>query len=190
MEAFEDGVWWVELASLSHPNLVPQAVAQALNMPEAPGHSLTEILVEHLQPRKALLVLDNCEHLVEACAALADALLRACPKLRVLATSREALCISGERAWLVPSLSLPGPRRPPDPEGLARYETVRLFVEQAEVHRVSEGEILSEIDREARRRLGISGEGFAEACRKGLLPDALAVNELGILLDSVQGASL
>jgi len=82
VEGFEEGVWWVELASLSDPTLVQGAVASTLGAREAPDRSLTEALVEHLKPRKTLLVLDNCEHLVEGCAVLADTLLRACPDLR------------------------------------------------------------------------------------------------------------
>ena len=128
---FEDGVWWVELAPISDPTLVPGAVAQALDVREMPDRSLTDLLVEHLKPKKTLLVLDNCEHLVKACADLADALLRACPNLKVFATSRESLRIAGESSWMVPSLSLPEPGRQVPVEELGRYEAVRLFVERA-----------------------------------------------------------
>ena len=131
LEGFEDGAWWVELAPLSDPKLVPGAVALALGVREVPDRSLTEVLVEHLKGRKTLLVLDNCEHLVEGCAVLANALLRACPELEILATSREPLRIAGESTWLVPSLSLPDPQRLPPTGELARYEAVRLFVERA-----------------------------------------------------------
>jgi predicted ATPase/DNA-binding CsgD family transcriptional regulator len=130
-EGFDDGVWLVELAPLADPALVPQAVASVLGAREQPGHSLTETLSDHLRPRSLLLVLDNCEHLIEACATLAEALLRSCPELRVLATSREALGIVGEVAWPVPSLSLPDLRRLPEVESLSRYESARLFVERA-----------------------------------------------------------
>ena len=106
VDSFEEGgVWWVGLAPLSDPDLVPQAVASALGVSEVPGRSLTEMLVEHLnKPKKKqpFVVLDNCEHLIDACAALSDTLLRACPDLKVLVTSREVLGISGEKAWLVP----------------------------------------------------------------------------------------
>jgi predicted ATPase/DNA-binding NarL/FixJ family response regulator len=140
---FEDGAWWVGLASISDPDLVPRAVASALDIREVPGRSLIEVLVEHLKAKKTLLVLDNCEHLVEACAALAGALLPSCPKLRILATSREALGIAGESVWLVPSLSLPDdPQRLPPAEELVCYEAVRLFVERAEA--VSSGFGLTE----------------------------------------------
>jgi len=130
-EGFEDGVWLVELAPLADPSLVAQAVAFTLKVREQPGRSLTGTLSDHLGSRKLLLVLDNCEHLIEACAALADALLRSGPELRVLATSREALGITGEVAWPVPSLSLPDLRRLPEVESLTLYESARLFVERA-----------------------------------------------------------
>ena len=130
VERFEDGVWMVELASLAEPSLVPQAVAFTLGVRERPGSSLTEALSDYLRTRKLLLILDNCEHLIEACAELVEALLRSCPGLRVLATSREALGITGEIAWPVPSLSLPDLRRLPDLESLPRYESARLFVER------------------------------------------------------------
>jgi predicted ATPase/DNA-binding CsgD family transcriptional regulator len=130
VERFEDGVWMVELASLAEPSLVPQAVAFTLGVRERPGSSLTEALSDYLRTRNLLLILDNCEHLIEACAELAEALLRSCPGLRVLTTSREALGITGEIAWPVPSLSLPDLRRLPDLESLPRYESARLFVER------------------------------------------------------------
>jgi predicted ATPase/DNA-binding NarL/FixJ family response regulator len=130
VERFEDGVWMVELASLAEPSLVPQAVAFALGVRERPGSSLTEALSDYLRTRKLLLILDNCEHLIDACAELAEAWLHSCPGLRVLATSREALGITGEIAWPVPSLYLPDLRRLPDLESLPRYESARLFVER------------------------------------------------------------
>jgi non-specific serine/threonine protein kinase len=122
----------VELAPLSDPSLVPQAVASALGVREQPGRPLTETLSEYLASKKVLLVLDNCEHLIEACAELAESLLRSCPELRVLATSREALGIAGEVTRPVPSLSLPDLRRMPNTESLSRYESARLFVERTE----------------------------------------------------------
>jgi predicted ATPase/DNA-binding CsgD family transcriptional regulator len=131
VEGFEAGVWLVELAPLADPSLVPQVVASTLGVREQPGHSLTETLSDYLGSKKLLLVLDNCEHLIEACAELAEALLRSCRELRVLATSREALSITGEVAWPVPPLSLPDLRRMPDIESLPQYESARLFVERA-----------------------------------------------------------
>jgi predicted ATPase len=131
LEEFEDGVWWVELASLSEEALVPGAVASAVGVREVPDRSPIEVLVEHLKPRKALLILDNCEHLIEGCAALADTLLRASPNLVILATSREPLRIAGEAIWTVQSLSLPDPERLPPAGELASFEAVLLFVERA-----------------------------------------------------------
>ena len=129
---FEDGVWLVELGPFSDQDLVPQAVAEALGVREQPGRPLAEALAYSLAPRRALLVLDNCEHLVDACARLVETLLGACPKLRILATSREVLGVGGERAWPVPSLSVPEADRSPLAEELGRYEAVSLFVERAE----------------------------------------------------------
>jgi predicted ATPase/DNA-binding CsgD family transcriptional regulator len=131
VESFEGGAWLVALPSLSDPDLVPQAVASALGVREVPGRSFMEVLQERLKSENLLLVLDNCEHLIDACATLADTLLRACPDLKILATSREALGVAGETSWLVPSLSLPDPRDSPPAEQLVRYEAIRLFVERA-----------------------------------------------------------
>jgi predicted ATPase/DNA-binding CsgD family transcriptional regulator len=131
VERFEDGVWMAELASLADPSLVPQAVASTLGVRERPRSSLTEALSDYLRTRNLLLILDNCEHLIDACAELAEEWLRTCPGLCVLATSREALGITGEIAWPVPSLSLPDLRRLPDIESLPRYESARLFLERA-----------------------------------------------------------
>ena len=88
---YPDGVWLAELAALADPALVPQAVAAAVGVREAPGRALPATLADALRPRRLLLVLDNAEHLVDACARLADALLRASPGLTILATSREPL---------------------------------------------------------------------------------------------------
>jgi len=131
VEDFEDGVWLVDLAPLADPSHVSQALASTLGVREQPGRSHIETLSDYLGPKKVLLVLDNCEHLIEASADLAEALLRSCPDLRLLATSREALGITGEVAWLVPSLSLPDLRHLPAVESLPRYESARLFLERA-----------------------------------------------------------
>jgi predicted ATPase/DNA-binding CsgD family transcriptional regulator len=128
---YEQGAWLVELAPLSEPELVAQAVASVLGVREAPGSPLTETLADHLLPRTTLLVLDNCEHLIGACASLAEALLGRCPNLKVLATSREALGVEGETLFVVPPLSLPDPRCLPALDSLSEYEAARLFVERA-----------------------------------------------------------
>lgn len=132
IEDFPDGVWLVELAPLTDPELLPQAVATALGLGEEGGdRTLAETLADALRLKSLLLVWDNCEHLIDACARLAETLLRTCPILRLLATSREALEIGGETVLPISSLSLPaGPPLPPT-ETLAGYESVRLFVDRA-----------------------------------------------------------
>jgi predicted ATPase/DNA-binding winged helix-turn-helix (wHTH) protein len=127
----EEEVWWVDLAALSDPGLLPQAVAAAMGVREQSGRALSETLVSYLGTKKLLLLLDNCEHLIAACAELAGKLLRACRRLKVLATSREALGVSGEIVWPVPGLSLTGPGDPPVVEELPGCEAIQLFVERA-----------------------------------------------------------
>ncbi len=131
LEEFKDGVWLVELAAISDPTFVPQTVASALSVREQSGRPVLTALIDFLKPQHILLALDNCEHLVAACGHLAETLLRTCPTLKILATSREALGIPGEALWRVPTLSLPDPRRPPPLEHLTQYEAVRLFIERA-----------------------------------------------------------
>jgi predicted ATPase/class 3 adenylate cyclase len=135
VEEYADGVWFVELAALADPALVPQAVATPLRVREEPGRSLTDTLRDYLKPRSALLLLDNCEHLLGACAQLAETLMRGCPNLRILASSREGLGIAGEQTYSVPSLALPeahtaGGRRS-TALALTRYEAVQLFADRA-----------------------------------------------------------
>jgi non-specific serine/threonine protein kinase len=132
---YADGIWLVELAALSDGERVAQAVATVLGVREQAGHAPLDRLTAFLCPKQLLLLLDNCEHMLGACAALADALLRRCPRLTVLATSREALGIGGERPWRVPSLGLPDPRGRLTLEQAAASEAVRLFVQRAQVAR-------------------------------------------------------
>src|ERR671931_459983 len=122
LERCPDGVWLAELAPLDDPAEVAQAVAEAVGARDRPGRDLGEALAAYLQLRRLLLVLDNCEHLVGACATLAERLLGAAPGLHVLATSRQPLRIAGEVVWRVPSLSLPAPRHPPARDQLLRCE--------------------------------------------------------------------
>ena len=131
VEEYPDGVWLVELAPLSEGELVAQAVAGALEVPERPGEPLVDTLMDFLRDRGLLLILDNCEHLVGAVARLAESLLDSCPRLRILAASREALDIPGEVRWPVPPLSRPDPRRRATVEELESSESARLFVERA-----------------------------------------------------------
>jgi len=107
LKAYPDGAWLVALAPLSEGPLVPKAVAEAIGVPERPQEPLSDTLAEVLGDRRLLLVLDNCEHLLEASARLVDKLLDSCPSLRILATSREGLGVEGEMRWPVPPLSMP-----------------------------------------------------------------------------------
>jgi predicted ATPase/DNA-binding CsgD family transcriptional regulator len=131
LKVFPDGVWFVEFASLSNPKLVPQVTASALSFHNASDRSLTETLVDYLKPRHALLVFDNCDHLVNACAQLSETLLKECPNLRILATSGERLHIAGELVWFVRGLSLPKFRRLSLTDNILRNESVQLFYERA-----------------------------------------------------------
>jgi predicted ATPase/class 3 adenylate cyclase len=142
VDAYPEGVWLVELAALSDAALVVGAVATALGVREEPARPLLATLADYLQGKELLLVLDNCEHLVGACAALAEALLRGSAGLSVLATSREGLGVAGERIWRVPSLALADPQRLPPLDRLAEYEAVRLFCERG--HSVRSGFALTE----------------------------------------------
>jgi predicted ATPase/class 3 adenylate cyclase len=138
LERFADGVWLVELAPLADPTLVPQTVAAALGVREQPGRPILDVLLDSLRPKALLLVLDNCEHLIATCAQVAETLLRAAPSLQLLASSREALGVAGETVFRVPSLPLPDPVQPGQPDdhdrelaALAQNDCVRLFVERA-----------------------------------------------------------
>jgi predicted ATPase/DNA-binding XRE family transcriptional regulator/Tfp pilus assembly protein PilF len=126
-----NGTWLVELAPLSDPALVPHTITSTLGLIEQSGRSPLAILTDFLQSKHALLILDNCEHLIQACAELAETLLRACPDLHILATSREALGIAGETLYLVPALTTPDPVRV-SLNILPDYEAVQLFVARAQ----------------------------------------------------------
>ena len=129
--AYPDGVWLVELASLTEGGLVPQQVASVVGVREQPNFSFTETLANALRNKTMLIILDNCEHLVDAAAHLVDGLLDSCPRLRIMATSQEALGTVGELRWSVPSLSVPDIQRPPTVGELETYESARLFAERA-----------------------------------------------------------
>ena len=130
-DAYADGALLVELDSLEDGGLVPGAVAEALDLQALRGEAVVDALHVELEPRELLLVLDNCEHVIGAAAALVDTLLRAAPRITVLATSREPLRVPGEVVFRVPSLGIPNPHRVEQPEALLGYEAVRLFVERA-----------------------------------------------------------
>ncbi|HEV2258448.1 MAG TPA: adenylate/guanylate cyclase domain-containing protein [Streptosporangiaceae bacterium] len=131
-----DGVWLVELAAVADPQAVPAVISGALGIVPQAGRPVLETLLDALVPQDILIVLDNCEHLIDACAKTADALVRRCPRLRLLATSREPLGISGETIYRVPSLSLPGSGDPGSvmPES---SDAVALFVDRARAQGVA-----------------------------------------------------
>ncbi len=133
LEQFPDGVWFVDLAPIKDPSLVPSATAQVLGVREEADKPLIQTLCEHIKEHKLLFVLDNCEHLVSACASLADALLRGAPEVRILATSREALHISGEQTYPVFPLTVPD--RKASTDELLRSDAVQLFVERARLQK-------------------------------------------------------
>ena len=127
---YPDGAWFAELAALSEPDLVPQAVADATGAREQPGRPIAETVTEHLGEKRGLLVLDNCEHLVDAAARLVDFLLTSCAHLKVLATSREPLSVEGEILFSVPPLPVPAGLLG-DPAKIGGDDSVQLFVERA-----------------------------------------------------------
>ena len=130
---YPDGVWLLELAALRDGNLLPGALARLLGLKEEPGIPLYKTLASALRPRQLLLVLDNCEHLQPACAALLTPLLYAAPGLRVLATSRQPLLVGDhERRYRVPSLAAPDPHHLPPLAEVAQYPAVQLFVQRAQ----------------------------------------------------------
>ena len=131
LKRFAHGAWIVELAALSDATLVPQAVARVLEVPEQPHIPMTATLGRTLRSKAILLILDNCEHLLGACAQLAGVLLRECPGLRILVASREPLGVPGETTWRVPSLSTPELQHLPPHDQLAEFEAVRLFSDRA-----------------------------------------------------------
>jgi non-specific serine/threonine protein kinase len=132
LDGYPDGVWLVELATITDQSLVAQTVAATLGVRERPGAAPIDTLVDALRTEALLIVLDNCEHVLDAAAALAESLLRTCPGVRILATSREALGSAGEVTWRVPSLAVPPlPGGGLDLDRFTAYEAVRLFIDRA-----------------------------------------------------------
>jgi non-specific serine/threonine protein kinase len=129
VDAYRDGVWLVELASIRDPSLVPTAVAKSLGVPERSGKPVGESLRAYLKSRQLLLILDNCEHLLDACASLADVLVRGHADLTMLATSREPLRVAGEQTYPLQPLSLP---RQGEKIEIMRSDAVQLFVERVQ----------------------------------------------------------
>jgi non-specific serine/threonine protein kinase len=131
LSRFRDGVWLVDLAPISTPDLVIQAVASALRIREGGQRSMRDTLLHNLRHRELLLVLDNCEHLIDACAEISEAVLRGAPTARIVATSREPLGVPGETVWRVSSLSLPEASASPTYQALLDAEATCLFIERA-----------------------------------------------------------
>ena len=132
MDDYPDGVWFVELAPLTDAQLVPQAVASVLGVKEEAGRPVVEALMKHVKDQRLLLILDNCEHLVQTCGELAARLVQAGPHLKVLASSREHLHVAGETTYSVPALAGPDPSQAIVLTALMNFEAVRLFVECAQ----------------------------------------------------------
>jgi predicted ATPase/class 3 adenylate cyclase len=128
---FEHGVWFIDLAPLTGSDQVAMAIAASLNMTIPANQPQLATIVAQLSPKHLLLILDNCEHLIDACASAADSLLRGCPQMQILATSREVLGVPGEVSWRIPSLPTPDPRRSLSIEQVSQYAAVRLFIERA-----------------------------------------------------------
>ena len=133
LDAYPDGIWFLDLAPIRDPSFVPHEAAQVLAVREEPGKPLTQTLCAHLKSRKALLIFDNCEQVVSACASLANAILRAAPDIRIIASSREALRVPGEQIYPVLPLALPEPTA--SVETLSRSEAVQLFMARAQLQK-------------------------------------------------------
>jgi predicted ATPase/DNA-binding CsgD family transcriptional regulator len=130
-DEFPDGTWFVELGDLRQPDLVVSRVASAVGVGEEPGRPLIETLTDALRPRRLLLALDNCEHLIDACARVCQRLLASSPGLRLITTSREPLHVAAETVWQVPPLTVAPDGTVPGPEDARRYEAIRLFATRA-----------------------------------------------------------
>jgi predicted ATPase/class 3 adenylate cyclase len=134
LERYPDGVWLVELASVTDPAGVAPTVGAALHIGERPGRAVTDNISAALRNRHLLIVLDNCEHLIAACADLARALIRSCPRVTILTTSREGLNVPGEALMPVPSLRVPESERLPPLDELSEYEAIALFVDRCSAY--------------------------------------------------------
>jgi predicted ATPase/DNA-binding CsgD family transcriptional regulator len=133
LDANPDGAWIVDLSPIKDGRLVARQFGSTLGVHERPRQPIAETLVGHLRDRHLLLVVDNCEHVIEECAGLVNAILRSCPGITLLATSREPLRVNGETVWRVAPLAVPDPAAQIDVEDLARCEAVRLFVDRAQL---------------------------------------------------------
>jgi predicted ATPase len=181
-DAHAGGALLVELDSVSEGADVPAAVAEALDLRALPGGAVVDAIAAELAPREVLLVLDNCEHVIGASAALADALLRSAPRLMILATSREPLRVPGEVVFRVPSLAIPDPDGADTPETLSDYEAVQLFLERT--RSVAPGFALDETNAGAVARICHRLDGLPLALELAAARiDALAADALAERLD-------
>lgn len=133
LNTYPDGAWFVDLTPVKDGHVVPRVFGSTLGLHERPRQLMAQTLVEHLRSRHLLLVVDNCEHVIEDCAALVDGILRSCPDVTILATSRESLRVNGETVWRVAPLAVPDPAGTIDFAELARCEAVRLFLDRAQL---------------------------------------------------------
>ena len=129
--AYPHGAWFIDLAQVREPELLISVVGRALGIPEKPGTPTRDVIIDWLRGKALLLVLDNCEHMIEECAGITQTILRAASRVSILATSREALGVPGETVWRVPSLLFPDPEQRADPPTLLAYDAIRLFVDRA-----------------------------------------------------------
>jgi predicted ATPase/DNA-binding XRE family transcriptional regulator len=184
--SYEDGSWLVELAGLTDAGLMPGAVAAAVGLRDVPASNLMNLLTEYLSSKQLLLVLDNCEHLVAACADLVAQLLRGCPRVSVLVTSREPLAIVGERTWHVLPLDLPQPGQTLSVEQLSRVAAVRLFLERARA--VNNALTITEHNAPAIARICVGVDGIPLALELAAARTRmLTVDELAERLDQDAG---
>jgi predicted ATPase/DNA-binding CsgD family transcriptional regulator len=156
--AFADGVWFIDLAVVREPELVEHAVATALGVPNPSNRPTVDRLIDYLGHRQALLLFDNCEHLVDACAVLIDRLLSGCPRVRILATSRQVLDIRGENIYQAPPLPVPDPGTETSVDLLSRYESVNLLVDRA--REIRPGFVVDDANGEEVARLCAQLEGI------------------------------
>ncbi len=131
VKEYKDGVWFVDLAPVTDPNFVAKAITGVLSIKEAPNKPIIDTLIENIKDKSLLILLDNCEHLIQVCAEIADKLLQSVKGIRILATSREALNVSGEVVWGIPLLTFPDSVSKKDIDEVQRYEAIKLFIDRA-----------------------------------------------------------
>jgi predicted ATPase/DNA-binding CsgD family transcriptional regulator len=179
---FPDGAWLVELADTADAELLPRRVAATFGIREEPDRPLIATLAEALRARRLLIVLDTCEHIVDACAELVQQLLASCPSLRVIATSREPLRVRGETVWRVPPLSVPAGLDLESLDDLGRHEALQLFAERASAAR--SGFVLGSENAEAVARLCLTLDGMPLAIELAAARvRALSVEQIASRLD-------